>query len=68
MGGEGEGDMCLGNVVVDREIISGLPDAGVADCLGKMETEGRCKGGGGEGRGRGGGAGERRQIDGGRRD
>ncbi|KAF6237643.1 hypothetical protein COO60DRAFT_1291332 [Scenedesmus sp. NREL 46B-D3] len=27
------GRLCLGSVVVDREIITGLPDAGVADCL-----------------------------------
>eukprot|EP00882_Tetradesmus_deserticola_P011467 GHRQ01012132.1.p2 GENE.GHRQ01012132.1~~GHRQ01012132.1.p2 ORF type:complete len:160 (+),score=28.46 GHRQ01012132.1:288-767(+) len=27
------GRLCLGSVVVDREIITGLPDRGVADCL-----------------------------------
>lgn len=27
------GRLVLGNVVVDREIITGLPDDGVADCL-----------------------------------
>lgn len=27
------GRLCLGDVVVDREIISGLPDGAVADCL-----------------------------------
>lgn len=27
------GRLCLGDVVVDREIITGLPDGAVADCL-----------------------------------
>lgn len=33
------GRLCLGNVVVDREIISGLPDAAVADCLATYHCE-----------------------------
>jgi len=34
------GRLCLGNVVVDREIISGLPDGAVADCLATYTVEG----------------------------
>uniref|UniRef100_A0A383V6R6 SnoaL-like domain-containing protein n=1 Tax=Tetradesmus obliquus TaxID=3088 RepID=A0A383V6R6_TETOB len=34
------GRLCLGNVVVDREIITGLPDAGVADCLATYHCSG----------------------------
>ena len=30
----------LGNVVVDREIITGLPDGGVADCMASYVVEG----------------------------
>lgn len=35
------GRLCLGDVVVDREIITGLPDGAVADCLATYH----CKGG-----------------------
>lgn len=34
------GRLALGNVVVDREIITGLPDGGVADCLATYTIEG----------------------------
>ena len=46
------GRLCLGNVVVDREIISGLPDGAVADCLGEGWGGGKeGEEGGGEGAG-----------------
>jgi len=35
------GRLCLGDVVVDREIITGLPDGAAADCLATYH----CKGG-----------------------
>jgi hypothetical protein len=31
------GRLCLGDVVVDREIITGLPNGAQADCLGERE-------------------------------